>query len=169
MKNRASFVCPASDKSERSTNLSLSNSNAVVESSYGMYAPYGAFPESNVADPDLVALVGETANAGANNTADPDKFMDGGKPIAQDGFCIGFNDSNDDITHKSKYISRLAFPGTADGAFAGKTEGRHEGGIFVITAGGETIHLTPKQAQFSSDWVPGKPEGIWAVPAGYTK
>lgn len=162
MNARASFLCPSAKPEEITVTESLSGARLPV--TYGMYAPYSGYLRSMIEDPDMTVVLAETSNYGALGTADPCPFQDAqGKNIPFDGFAIGLDDQNWYGTENSKYVTRLAFPGSAGGKFEEKGESRHDGGIHAITAtGAASPLLKPNDALITRRF--GLPGGIWTVP-----
>lgn len=166
MNTRSSFECPASDPSERTLNQPPSASDSTIASSYGMYAPYSAFSVAEIANPEQVVIIAETSNFGAKGSFDPLPYKTAeGKDVAADGFVIGFQDSNTDITRSSTKVTRLAFSDVPSGDFKTHGTSRHSKGIWGLTASGEGVMLSPDSANIDL-LTPGRPQGRWAVPAG---
>jgi hypothetical protein len=162
MNTRASFLCPTAQPNEVVNTESLKGE--ILPVTYGMYAPYSGYLRSMIDDPDMTVIVAETSNYGANDTYNPLPFKDAqGRNIPFDGFAIGLNDQNFYGTENSKYVTRLAFPGSAGGKFEEKGQTRHDGGIHAITATGSASPLLkPNDAVVSKQF--GLPGGIWRVP-----
>ncbi|MGV3618229.1 MAG: hypothetical protein ACO1SV_23115 [Fimbriimonas sp.] len=162
MNPRANFLCPSAIPSEIVYVEGLKNARIPV--TYGMYVPYGGYLRSVIDDPDQTIIVAETSNYGGADTFDPLPYVDlDGNKIPHDGFAIGFNDDNQTGTSASKYITRLAFPGTADGKFPETGLGRHDAGIHSITATGSAAPLLkPNDAVIVRRFE--LPGGIWTVP-----
>ena len=166
MNTRSSFDCPASEDSEKSASQHPSDSTQTIYSSYGMYAPYSAFAIAEIANPEQVIIVSETSNHGAKDTYDPLPYKTSkGEEVPNDGFVIGFDDSNTDITRESKRVTRLAFAGTKSGQFKADGQGRHSKGVWGLTASGEALMISPPSATLDL-LTPGRPQGRWAVPLG---
>jgi hypothetical protein len=163
MSTRASFLCPAATPGEEVV-VQSPTGGAPVPSTYGMYAPYGGVKTFNIERADSTILLSETSNEGSNNTFDPLRFKN-------DGIVVGWNDSNDQSTTDSTHVTRLAFRGSAGGAFTDVT-GRHDGrdqsgpytGVHGLTASGGLAVIRPTEAKIEprADKLPG---GIWNVPA----
>ena len=166
MNTRSSFDCPAADDSEKAHSQHPSDSSLTIDSSYGMYSPYSAFAIAEIANPEQVIIVSETANHGANNTYNPLPYKTAdGTEVPNDGFVIGFNDSNTDITRQASHVTRLAFGDTAKGDFTLQKAGRHSKGVWALTASGEAMMISPPTAALDL-LIPGRPQGRWAVPLG---
>ncbi|RYG40452.1 hypothetical protein EON79_22580 [bacterium] len=163
MTTRASFKCPAATPGE-GVLVQSPTGGAPIESTYGMYMPYGGVKTFNVERADTTVLIAETSNQGANDTFDP-------LPFKHDGVVIGWDDNNYQSTEQSATITRLAFKGSASGD-PDKALGRHDGrdergpytGVHALTASGELISIRPKDSKISqrADKLPG---GLWNVPA----
>lgn len=162
MNARASFLCPTAKPEEIVQTESLNGGPLPV--TYGMYAPYSGFLRSQIDDPDMTIIVAETSNYGATGTYNPNPFKDAqGRNIPFDGFAIGLDDNNLYGTEASKFVTRLAFPGSANGKFEEKGQTRHDGGIHAITATGSASPLLkPNDAIITRRF--GLPGGIWTVP-----
>jgi hypothetical protein len=148
------FRCPAADPSE---NARISNGDIVETSSYGMVNAYSGVAASTIANPDLKVVIAETATNGANGTLDPLPLI-GPK---DDGFAIGFNNSQDYPDLKTQFATRLAFPNSAKTGLDHQSEARHPNGIhFLMVGGGSRFadgaygHVIPLGAGF----------GQWDVP-----
>lgn len=129
MSDRVSFVCPSAGSDEYAYSMNP-NGGAPIPSTYGFYAPYASYSTLLVDNPDTVIILAETSNGGANDTYDPKPFSTG----KNDGFVIGWNNTNLWPDETTKAVTRLAFPGTGGGEF-GKGNGRHNSdGIGMINA-----------------------------------
>lgn len=161
MNVRSSFVCPAADPSENVHAEDQKTLKGDVPMSYGMYAPYGGFKTFNIENPEQTVIVAETSNDGAQTSYDPLPF-DKGRQVP-DGFLIGWDNSNDQASSASRFVTRLAFRETSNGLFGSKAYGRHDNGIHALTASGERLNLKPDNAVIvQQDRLPG---GFWRVPA----
>jgi hypothetical protein len=162
MSKRASFACPSAGANEASLvdgNTAWDEGNP-IRLTYGMYVAYSSALRSNIENPDSVVLLAETANGGANNTYDP-------LPLTpSDGYAIGWSDSNAFPSTETRFVTRLAFPGSAGPNFQEKGAGRHDIGIHAITAVGARLNLTPDRAKVQIGRGTGLPEGLWATPPG---
>lgn len=166
MNTRSSFQCPASEDVENARNQHPSSSTETILSTYGMYAPYSAFSIAEIANPEQVVIVAETSNHGSGKTYDPLPFKTAdGTEVPNDGFVIGFEDSNTDVTRRSKRVTRLALGETADGQFKPHGLTRHSKGIWGLTVSGEGVMIGPEGAVMDL-LSPGRPQGRWAVPLG---
>jgi len=161
MNARATFVCPAASEDEIVD--TQYDQKTDIPMSYGMFAPYSAYPENTIDNPAATVLVGETSNFGSQDTCDPVPFVDAsGAVIRSDGFLIGFDKSNFDGAH-ANYVTRLAYYDSKGGVFKKKGGARHEGGIYLLFADGHTEFLNPLAAQvtLSAQGIPGPP---WTTP-----
>jgi len=163
MSKRYSFICPSADKDDLSTCESPSSSTGILQSSYGMYFPYSAYNRSLIADPDQTAVFAETSNQGGNDSYDPLKMTDSHGTVLPDGFVIGWDDSNAAPDGQTRFVTRLAYPGSSQGKFSKSGESRHDGGIHVLMASGELRLLGPESARFEHS--AGSFTGLWAPPA----
>lgn len=155
----ATLVCPTAQPNEIAYQEDPSSTGKRIPSTYGMYAPYGATKTYDVDNPESTILVAETADHGAARTFDP-------HPLAgpHDGFVLGYNTPGLlPVVKKSTLISRLAFPGTANGEFDPDGEGRHPGGSYFLTAQGGRQRLGPGIARLALDGR-GYPRDPWEVP-----
>ncbi len=129
------FRCPAADASEHSK--SADPWKGEVESSdYGMLNAYSGQDLSTVSEPGQKIIIGETANRGAMGSYDPLPLLSQGKPIADDGNFIGFDNSQDYPDAKTAFATRLAFRGTSSGHFDRNSEARHPDGDHFLTLDG---------------------------------
>ena len=178
MSARASFLCPSAEPDEIVYVEDPRTNAKTLALSYGMYAPYGGYLTTTVENPDQTIIVAETSNGGANSTYDPCPYLTtalgksgqaveppcgqpGGDKLP-DGFVIDWSDSNagptmrtvnadKSVTPGSKFVTRLAFPGSSNGVFDNKTtQARHGESIHGLTATGERLNLTPEMAAFYS-------------------
>ena len=144
MNPRVSFVCPSSEEIERTKSQDSHVALKSFELSYGMFAPLNCFSRSLVDDPDKAVLVGETSNLGSNNTFDPLPFTNSsGSKLPFDGMVIGWDNDNFDGNEKTKYVTRMAFPGSAGAKFLKTGEGRHDEGTFILTVSGHLKTVKP--------------------------
>jgi hypothetical protein len=157
MNTRQSFVCPTADEAEVVRNESPESSKKTVNSTYGMYIPYGGILTSLVESPDEVVLVAETSNHGAKSTFNPTPF--GGD--VPDGFAIGWSNSNAAPDKSTTSVTRLAFPDSGKGP---TKIGRHGAFMEALTASGKLISLVPTDATFNTG---GGINPHWKLPPGY--
>ena len=163
MSSRVSFKCPSALDSELSRSQDSHANNKSFEMSYGLFAPMSGFNRALVEDPDEAVLVGETSNRGANNTFDPIPFKDAsGNVLPYDGMAIGWDNDNFDGNKETKYVTRLAFPGSAGGKFEKEGEGRHDEGTFVLTVTGHLRTVRPNIAGVVRRY--GNLFGVWPMP-----
>jgi len=165
------FQCPAAPSEDTTaTDGSIPPKSAkdtfhfvTVPSSYGMYAGYSAAAKSMIERSSQTVFISETANYGSSSSYDPMPFKDlHGKVVPFDGFSIGWDTGNKTPGENTKRITRLAFPGSANGDFS-KAASRHDEGIHAITPDGNTIILHPSDVNVNMRG--GSPTGIWQVPA----
>lgn len=116
---------------------------------YGMYAALETRPSSDVLQPSNTVLITETANHGARDSYNPVPFEDdSGSILKQDGFLIGWNDSNFSISDESVSVSRLAFYGVKNGDFAATgVSARHKEYIYGVHVDGTLTKLYPSDAR----------------------
>jgi hypothetical protein len=162
MNKRVSFICPSSDPSEAATMEDPTDSSRVLKTTYGMYAPYGGYPISLIANPDDTALIAETSNLGSAGSYDPMKFKAPDGSFMPDGFVIGWDNSNDAPNAQTKSVTRLAYRDTANGVFKKDGESRHDNGIHVMTANGARQTLPPTAALIERPM--GQITGLWTIP-----
>ena len=162
MNKRFSFVCPAAGKDEVATCENPTSTNGVLQTSYGMYFPYSAYPRSLVPNPDQAAVFAETSNLGSNGSYDPQRMVDSHGTTIPDGFVIGWDDGNSAPDAKTRFVTRLAYPGSGDGVFSKTGDARHDGGIHVMSVSGQVRLLPPSSAGFEHGI--GSSAGIWSPP-----
>lgn len=164
MNSRSDFVCPSADPSEIARTQDPESTKKTLPMTYGMYGVYGGYPIAHIGNPDEAVLVAETSNFGAEDTFDPMPFKDDkGAIVKQDGFVIGYSDTNDLPTHKTTAVTRLAYPGSKSGTFSNDGGSRHANGIFFLTVGGSLIMEKPPAARIKM--LPnGDVPGPWSVP-----
>jgi hypothetical protein len=135
------FTCPTADETEYAK--VEGNEGKTLPSTYGFYAPYSGASTISTVNPGRTVIIAETSNMGAQDTFDPLKFQD----IPQDGFVIGF-DNNQFLADKdTKYVTRLAFPGSGSGNFSADGRSRHGGGIHGLTIDGSLLQFGPASAE----------------------
>ncbi len=162
MNTRTNFVCPSAKKEENVTVEGIETIKR-FQSSYGMYAPYSAYPRDLVENPDQTALIAETSNFGSNGTYNPLPFKDSsGRPVPYDGFAFAFDNDNVYPNSATTRITRLAYYDTANGEFSETGPSRHRNGIHVLFMSGSVKKLMPSSARVQI--VSGLPGGTWAVP-----
>jgi hypothetical protein len=163
---KVSFVCPAAQEDENSPNQvtdDITKQRKIVQSSYGMYKPYGGMSSTGVERSGETVLFAETSNFGSQSSFDPVKFFGPDKqPIPYDGFSIAWNDSNVDPGAKTTSVTRLAFRKSASGNF-GEAFARHDVGVHAISVDGGLINLAPNDAHVQT--LGGQIKGRWSVPA----
>lgn len=175
MKDRDSFLCPAAKPEEATVILT----QRAVEHrpkeelkpipkdaellSYGFYIGFNTFLVSEIENPNRSVIVAETSNMGSMGTIDTHPYkLPNGKTIQQDGFVIGWDNSNTAPDDESKTVSRLAFSNSIDGL--GKAVPRHSGGNYGLTASGAYLPaMQPSSAGLNR--MSNQIVGYWAVPA----
>jgi hypothetical protein len=157
MSKRQNFVCPTAEDAETVHNESPESSKMTVDSTYGMYIPYGGMLTSLVESPDDIVLIAETSNRGAKETLDPTPY----RGTLPDGFTIGWSNSNEKSNGGTTSVTRLAFPGSGKGS---TKIGRHGSLIQALTASGNRILLVPEDATFRTG---GGVNPHWKEPPGY--
>src|SRR5690606_31001379 len=122
------------------------------------------FLVSEIENPNRAMIVAETSNMGALGTADPQPYkLPDGTVIKEDGFVIGWNNSNTAPDDSSSFVTRLAFYNSADGQLA-ESKPRHPGGIYGLSAsGGYVPGLQPPAITLTR--IGNRIAGAWAVPA----
>jgi hypothetical protein len=162
MSPRSSFKCPAAQNEEITT---IEGREKIIQSSYGMYAPYGGYLRTLVPNPDQTVLIAETTNFGALATYDPTPFKTiDGQTVKFDGFVIGWNNTNNDPDDKSDKVTRLAFPETSGGVFRKDGPMRHDGGIHALNCSGAMLGHLLKPTDAIVPIRRGLPGGIWEAP-----
>jgi len=162
---RASFVCPSASTEEITLTQGLGKSEKLT---YGMFAGLAGVSTSDVENLSQSLLIGETSNHGAAGSYNPTPFVtEDGDEVAQDGFLIGFDDSNSVYSGKAKTVTRLAFRDTKSGEFPNTKPGRHDGGIYFVTADGSLQKLLPPAAmvKYVKNGDVSEASGAWAVPS----
>lgn len=157
MNARASFVCPSADSSEYAFSASPTGGEP-IPSTYGMYSAYSSSPTKDVEGGDIIVLVAETANAGALGSFNP-------KPLSgkQDGFLIGWDNSNQAPDEATTLMTRLAFKNTAKGNFT-QADGRHGFISHAISVNRGLIYLKSEDIQTEYDRTKYSLAGRWREP-----
>lgn len=157
------FTCPAADNLQHSKSVDPNDPALFVESSVGFYSAYSGISQNDVDNPNQVVILAETSNHGSFGTYNPVPFKTAdGKEVANDGFVIGWDNSNDAPNEETQSITRLALKGTDKGVFSDIAEPRHSAGIHAITASGAKILLRGAAAKAS--WGRYTLTGTWANP-----
>jgi hypothetical protein len=153
MSVRHTFACPSAGRAETAVAQHPRESALSVPMSYGMYAPYSGYPVHLVDNAATTAIVVETASNGALRTFNPLRFTaSDGSILRPDGFVIGFDNDLLYPNRESRAVTRLAFPGTADGQFPEDGRSRHApDGIHVLYIDGHTGLLQPPAAVLQRD------------------
>jgi hypothetical protein len=154
---RASFKCPSATDEEAVKVDDPRDPKSRILLTYGMYAPYGAYPTALIENPDTAIIIGETSNQGSNESYNPMPLSGEDGTPRPDGFVIGWDNSND------KFVTRLALPKTKKGVFEELGLTRHPKGIHVLTATGEKLTVTPNSAAMK---LSGSPNPFWRYPTG---
>lgn len=157
MSARASFVCPSADPSEYAYSASPTGGDA-IPSTYGMYTAYSSSPVKEVENADNIVLVAETANAGALESLNPNPFT-----CKQDGFLIGWDNSNEAPDEATTAITRLAFQKTAKGNFT-QAQGRHGLISHAISVNRGLMYLKSEDIQTEYDRTKYSLAGKWREP-----
>ncbi len=161
MSARHSFKCPSASPEEITRCQHSSDGSKTIELTYGMVAGMGARSLENMNNDIGTVLFAESSNFGASETYDPNPFRGSdGKPIPNDGFLIGYDNSNSEPDDSSRVMTRLAFPKSSIGPFGEDSEGRHDVGIYAISAAGGLTKLRPSSAMIERDKK--KIIGLWS-------
>lgn len=150
LSKRGGTVCPSAKPEEHSYFYSVATKKGRALS-YGLYFPIAAAPTYQLKDPDRLILLTETTTNGANNTYNPTRLTySDGSVLKDDGFMIGYDNKDGNFDFKrgeTKFVTRLAFGGTANGVFdSEKATARHAAGNHVIFADGSMGFLQPTDA-----------------------
>lgn len=144
MESRSNYRCPSASEAELAHSIHPSEADKPMETAYGMYLPWSTWSAAMVQRPELSVLIAETSNRGAANTFNPVSFGSG-----DDGFAIGWDDDPFQVTSKSQWVTRLAFPDTKSGEFKKTGPTRHNNGIHALAVDGSLITLKPDNAKLS--------------------
>lgn len=158
MSVRGSFVCPSADPSEYAYSASPTGGDP-IPSTYGFYTAYSSNPMKEVDNGDTIVLVAETANAGAMGTFDPLPF----KNCKQDGFLIGWDNSNSAPDESTVAMTRLAFRDTAKGNYT-QANGRHGFVCHAISVNRGLLLLNSEDIQTEYDRTKYSLSGQWREP-----
>jgi hypothetical protein len=163
MSARHSFTCPAATKEEITKTEHPTDAERTLDLTYGFYAPYGAALRSAIPNRSQVLLIGETSNFGSQGSFNPMPFLNpDGSKIQNDGFVIGWNDSNAAPSDQTNAVTRLAFRNTASGSFLENGPARHDAGLHFINGDGALVTLKPDVANVTLSQ--GFPTGAWQTP-----
>ncbi len=145
---RASFRCPAASDEETTAMLHQDAGETRDELAYGLYTALSAADPSMLESTSRTIALAETSNHGAKESYNPKPFVrPDGTEVQNDGFLIGYNDTNFQHTDESEAVTRLAFRHTSEGQFRSpKATSRHPGGIHVVYADGHIGMISPPQA-----------------------
>ncbi len=160
MNQRDSFLCPSSEDGEAMR--AIGHEGHEIELTYGMYLAMGTKPYQMLSQPNATALIVETSNNGALDSYDPLPFTDSaGNVVPFDAFMAGYDDSNFELTEKSKWITRLAIRNAKAGYGAKDVHARHLKGIHVIYADGHLGTMLAPSAEVENIYPDA--EGMWRV------
>lgn len=163
MSRRDSFECSAAEEGEGMPALgTVGVEKKNISLTYGMYLPMSTMPYEFLSQDNATALIVETSNHGAMRSFNPVPFTDtSGKVVPFDAFMIGYDDSNAELTEKSKWVTRLAFRGADKGYLAPGVTPRHPKGIHVIYADGHLGTMFAPLAEVQNIYP--DVEGMWRV------
>lgn len=187
MSRRQNFRCPSAAPDEV-TRVASQSQGKVIELTYGLYAGVATRTVRDFDRPDMAVMLSETSNFGAQDTYNPLPWSSpSGEPIRNDGFLIGWNETNLTGMELRQWINelrldeereagdpnklglkppvavtRLAFPGSSGAKFRDEGRSRHDTGIHAITVAGQLVFLRPPAARIQFDGV--RVTGRWAVP-----
>ena len=151
--HKKSFVCPSATDAEITMTASPDHLGQSLPLTVGMFVMRSAFPRSQINNPGQAVLIAESSNFGSNTTFDPVHYTDKqGVPIKNDGFAIGYDNSNlaPTVTSPnpdSNSVTRLAFPETNNGVFNVDGPSRHRGGIHFLFSDGSLGTLPANSAK----------------------
>lgn len=171
MKKTQNFRCPSAHEDEITHAFNPYEPEKIIDMTYGMYAAWSGHATWDITDSAQAVLVTETSNHGARRTYNPVPFVDAqGNVIKEDGFYIGWDKGNRISDWKKrnttaydmpKFVTRLAFPDTADGVFRKDGPCRHSRGNHALFCDGHVELLTPNAARVEYIDVGGDLTGIW--------
>lgn len=141
---RQNFDCPTAAPEEGLPVYGLDPKKPQFRLTYGMYRGVSSVPLNRIPNPDETIVVAETANAGANGSFDPMPFD--GQP-KMDGFLIGWDTDNYSFDKGTKWVTRLAFRGSANGYESSKVTARHDKVIHALTVSGGLRPLAASDAR----------------------
>lgn len=157
--SRTDFICPAAPAGQNSRVQHLTDSAKTIQLSYGMYLPRGLTGLYSFRDSATAVLFSETANRGANETYNPIPLEGAAGGPSDDGFAIGWDTPQ--LGPESKFVTRLAFPGTSGGVFGDTGGQRHDGGNWFLFTDG---HAEPKTAASARiRFLGSQAEGYWST------
>ena len=158
LSKRGSFVCPAAKEDEKAFSVNGADPSKPIASTYGFYAAYGGVARNQVDNPEQTLLLAETSNAGSQGTFDPLRFTKpDGTPNKNDGFVIGWDNSNVGPDEKTKSVTRVAWRNTSNGKFGDTGPGRHNAGLNFVFASGEKLEARNSHPGVcNAQWLPGK-------------
>lgn len=138
MSPRRNFVCPSAHADEIVQCGHPDSNRLSLPTTYGMAAGLSTKPINLLIDPNNTVVVSETSNFGAQDTYNPVPFVNAeGQTVRQDGFLIGYDNSNVAPDGESVAATRLAFYGTGKGRFSVTNRARHDGRIHILKASGQ--------------------------------
>jgi hypothetical protein len=160
MNNRAEFFCPAAEEDEKMPAIGDDEGDILL--TYGMYVAMGATPHMLLAKPDDTALLVETSNNGAQGSFNPLPFRDeNGNVVPFDAFSAAYDDSNQMLTPDSRWITRLAIRGVANGYETEGSTPRHGRGIHLFYVNGTKGYIKSPDAHIQNIFPDA--EGPWRV------
>lgn len=160
MNKRDSFDCPSIEEGEGMA--TIGSENVDINLAYGMYVAMGSEPYLLLSQPNSTALLLETSNNGAQGSYNPLPFRDTtGSVVPFDAFMAGYDDSNKELTRKSKWITRLAYRNAKNGYDKPGVVPRHAKGLHIIYADGHLGSLHAPEAEVENLWPDA--EGTWRV------
>jgi hypothetical protein len=129
--------------------------------SYGMYVARSSASVSSLTNPGRLVLISETAKGARAYNPTCIELFPQKKCLLQDGFLIGYDNSNWKPNEKSRFVTRLAFWNTSKGHFSLDSQGRHEGGNLFLLANGQVILLPATAAKIERKGT--EITGAWAL------
>lgn len=146
------FQCPSATEAENTllTNPDPKKRGASLQLSYGMVSGLAFAKKDEIGNLGSVALVAETMRGGRRGSYDPKPLLDG-----NDGFLVGFDDSNEGRTESSRRVTRLALVRYGEE----QTTDRHAGrGLVMLYVDGHVGVLGP-DAMFVNNY-----PSLWTFP-----
>jgi len=101
--DKSVFQCPSAASEENTVLTDPKGSAESLELSYGMVPGLAFANKNDFTRLGSVAIIAESRTGGASASYDPKPLLNG-----NDGFVLGFNDSNGGRTDASKTVTRLA-------------------------------------------------------------
>lgn len=159
---RAKMYSKAATMPELASVLSPTGKGMALKVSYGMYRGLSCVPVSYIPDPSESVLLADSANRGSRGSFDPVPMLDGeGNVSENDGYVLGWDDSNHLYSASTKRVTRLAT--FKEGK---KAVTRFGTSLFGVTAGGSLMEMAPSddKVEFLYPSLTGK---WWADPQVY--